>query len=666
MPARLNKAQSKAVRYSDGPLLVLAGAGTGKTRVITHKIAYLIGKGGFAPDEIAAVTFTNKAAREMRQRVKPLVGRTAASELRVSTFHRLGLTILREAHGLLGYKSNFTILDEQDALSLIRDALRSSSLARHGEPERWLAQIGRWKSAGLDAKAAAKTVGDDQWLAIVARAYADYEQAQRTYNAVDLDDLILLPVLLLGAHSKLRGQWHKRIRYLLVDEYQDTNIAQYELIKLLVGERGCLTVVGDDDQSIYAWRGARPENLELIAQDLPSLKVIKLQQNYRSAGNILHAANALIAHNPQLFEKALWSERGQWEPIRVLDAPDEYAEAEKVVGTIAHHRLLNGNQWPDYALLYRSNHQSRLFEQALRERSIPYSLSGGTSFFAYGEVKDLIAYLRLVANQDEDKAFLRVINTPRRELGQTSIEHLTEAANQNRSSLYASALDDSLHALLSPRASRRLREFVMWIDDLGARADADVAGTLEEIIEATNYRSWIADTSATPEESERRLANVDELVAWLKRLPAAEEGGLAEVLGRLAIMDAMDREEEDAGDRVRLMTLHAAKGLEFDHVYLVGMEENILPHRSSIDFDTVEEERRLCYVGITRARKTLVLSLARRRRRYGETQTCEPSRFLGELPDKELQWQRQAGSSESNRETGRQTLNGLREMLGNS
>ena len=355
MPGRLNKAQSKAVRYVDGPLLVLAGAGTGKTRVITHKIAYLIGNGGLDPREIAAVTFTNKASREMRKRIQPLIGREAAGQLRLSTFHRLGMTILREAHGLLGYKSNFTILDEQDAVSLVRDALRSSSVARHGEPERWLAQISRWKAAGLNAKAAGQIVGDDRWLGTVARAYVDYEQALRTYNAVDLDDLILLPVQLLGQHRKMCGEWRRRIRYLLVDEYQDTNIAQYELIKLLVGKRGCLTVVGDDDQSIYVWRGARPENLELIAKDLPSLKVVKLQQNYRSAGNILRAANTLIANNPHMFEKVLWSESGQWEPIRVLHAADEYTEADNVVSSIAHHKLVNGNSWPDYASLYRSN-----------------------------------------------------------------------------------------------------------------------------------------------------------------------------------------------------------------------------------------------------------------------------------------------------------------------
>jgi ATP-dependent DNA helicase Rep len=663
MSDRLNKAQSKAVRYVDGPLLVLAGAGTGKTRVITHKIAYLIGKGGFEPSEVAAVTFTNKASREMRKRIQPLIGRKAASQLRLSTFHRLGMTILRESHNLLGYKSNFTIIDQNDAIALVRDALRASSMARDGEPERWLAQISRWKAAGLDAEAAGKTVGDDRWLLTVAHAYVDYEQALRTYNAVDLDDLILLPVQLLGNHKKLLGEWRRRIRYLLVDEYQDTNIVQYEMIKLLVGKRGCLTVVGDDDQSIYAWRGARPENLELIAKDMPSLKVVKLQQNYRSALNILSAANALIANNPHLFDKALWSERGQWEPIRVMQAADEYLEAEKVVSTIAHHKLINTNSWADYALLYRSNHQSRLFEQALRERNIPYQLSGGTSFFSYGEVKDLIAYLRLIANPDEDNAFLRIINTPRRELGQTSIEHIADVANQNRCSLYAAAMEHNLHVRLTGRASERLREFVVWLDGLAERADEDVAATLDDIIASTNYRDWLRDTSATPEEAERRLSNVDELANWMRRVQATSDGGLAEILGTFAIMDALDREEEDAGERMRLMTLHAAKGLEFDHVYLVGMEENILPHRASIEFETVEEERRLCYVGITRARKTLVLSLAARRRRYGETQSCLPSRFLDELPAEELEWQRDGASTQSDRKTGRKTLDGLRDML---
>jgi ATP-dependent DNA helicase Rep len=665
---RLNPKQEAAVRHVGGPLLVLAGAGSGKTRVITHKIAHLIRSGVHAPHQIAAVTFTNKAAREMRARVASLLHTENTRGLTVCTFHTLGLNILRREHRPLGYKTGFSLFDAQDSEALLKELLR-----KHGEDAstgarsvQW--QICEWKSALLSPEHALSRA-DDELQAQAARLYGEYQRSLRAYNAVDFDDLIGLPTQLFRDHPEALERWRARIRYLLVDEYQDTNGAQYELVRQLVGSAGRLTVVGDDDQSIYAWRGARPENLAQLRQDFPGLEVIMLEQNYRSTGGILHAANQLIANNPHVFEKRLWSDLGAGDPIRVITCKDEEHEAQKVVSEILHQRFTGGDSYGDFAILYRGNHQARVFEKVLHTHAIPYFLSGGTSFFSRTEVKDLMAYLRLLANPDDDAAYLRVVNVPRREIGPGTLERLGAYAHQRGLALLRASAELGLEQHLGDKARTRLRAFAALVERYGRQATAgDPVHAVSELVEDIDYRGWIRETSTSDKAAERRGANLEELISWLDSLRkgALKQATLAELVGRLSLMDVLERQdEEQGGDRVHLMTLHAAKGLEFPHVFLVGMEEELLPHRASIEEDNIHEERRLTYVGITRARRTLSLTLARRRRRYGELVPCDPSRFLAELPSDALVWvgdKSEAAKAES-RKRGAQHLAGLRGVL---
>ncbi|MCG6935771.1 MAG: UvrD-helicase domain-containing protein, partial [Proteobacteria bacterium] len=437
MTATLNPAQLAAVRHLDGPCLVLAGAGSGKTRVITHKVAYLIRDCGIDPRHIAAVTFTNKAAREMKSRVTKLLGNEATRGLRISTFHTLGLEIIRHELKALGYKPGFSIYDNTDSAALLRE-LMTKAFGDHGnQAEQMLWRISAWKSALTSPDQALAEAAGDAVSVAAARLYEAYNHHLKTYNAVDFDDLIMLPVQLFRTQPTTLEQWQNRIRYLLVDEYQDTNVTQYELVRQLVGVRGNLTAVGDDDQSIYAWRGARPENLAQLQDDFPRLAIIKLEQNYRSTGCILQAANALIDNNPHVISKRLWSELGFGEPVRILRTRNEEHEAEQVVSELLHHRFIHRTGYADYAILYRGNHQSRLFERMLREHDIPYYLSGGLSFFAYAEIKDIMAYLRLIANPDDDNALLRIVNTPRREIGPGTVEKLANYAAHQGHSLFA-------------------------------------------------------------------------------------------------------------------------------------------------------------------------------------------------------------------------------------
>ncbi len=664
----LNPSQSEAVRYIEGPLLVLAGAGSGKTRVITRKIAYLIKECGLSPRHIAAVTFTNKAAREMKERVGQLLVGRENHGLRVSTFHTLGLDIIRRELKHLDYKPGFSIFDAQDSAGLIRELLRREG-GTDGLEQEIQRRISDWKNAFITPEQAVSRADDTASFA-ACRIYAEYNRHLKAYNAVDFDDLIMLPVLLFEAEPEVLESWQNRIRYLLVDEYQDTNITQYRLVQLLVGLRGALTVVGDDDQSIYAWRGARPENLVELGKDFPGLKVIKLEQNYRSMGCILKAANRLIANNPHVLEKRLWSEMGYGEPIRVVRARDEEDEAVKVVSSLMHHRFQNRTDFGDYAILYRGNHQSRLFEKALREQRIPYQLSGGTSFFSYSEVKDVLAYLRLLINPDDDTAFLRVVNTPRREIGPTTLEKLGGYASQRGIGLFSASFELGLTQVLKQRQLDRLRAFTDWMVDIGDRSRrGDALAATRDLVREIGYESWLRDTCPSLKQAERKMKNVEELIGWIGRMAEKEEGepDLGELVAKLTLMDILERnEEEDARDRVRLMTLHAAKGLEFPNVFLVGMEEELLPHRTSIEEDSIEEERRLAYVGITRAQRVLTLTLANRRRRGGEVVRCEPSRFIAELPQEDLKWEGAGieAPAEEKQERGKAHLAALRGMLG--
>ncbi|MSP27590.1 MAG: DNA helicase Rep [Methylococcales bacterium] len=660
---QLNPQQQTAVKAIDHPLLVLAGAGSGKTRVITEKIAYLV-KQGLPARHIAAVTFTNKAAREMQSRVFKLLRPEQSRGLRVSTFHSLGLDILKLEHKSLSYKTGITLFDEQDKQALLKNIISHAVNTYDTDLiDQYAGQIGQWKNAFVTPEQAAQTAS-----ANIAGLYEDYNRCLKSYNAVDFDDLILLPVLLFQQHPEILTKWQNKIRYLLVDEYQDTNISQYQLIKLLAGNLGRFTVVGDDDQSIYAWRGAHPENLSQLQKDYPRLQVIKLEQNYRSAGRILKVANQLIANNPHAFEKRLWSELGYGEPLRVLSHKNDVVEAQQVVSEIVHHKFKHGGKYSDYAILYRGNHQSRLFETCLRENNVPYFISGSTSFFAYSEVKDVLSYLRLLVNPQDDAAYLRIINTPRREIGHTTLEKLGGYANERHISLFAASSELGLAQHLPAKARQRLENFQHWLLKTAQRVEnGDTFAVVEQVIQEIGYEQHLKEDSKSKETADRKMRNVNDLVAWLQRIAEKDSGekSLSDVVAKILLMDIMARnEEEEAHDQVSLMTLHAAKGLEFPHVFLIGVEENILPHQHSIETDNIEEERRLAYVGITRAQRSCTFSYCTHRKRYGEISECEPSRFLSELPEDDLEWvNKKQLSPDVVKERGMANLANLKTML---
>ncbi|MDT8386694.1 MAG: UvrD-helicase domain-containing protein [Thiogranum sp.] len=663
--ADLNPEQLAAVREVNRPLLVLAGAGSGKTRVITQKIAHLIKDWGMSAQNIVAVTFTNKAAREMHSRVGKLLPKDAGRGLQVSTFHTLGMRMLRRDANQIGFKSNFSIFDSQDSMHLIDELLRKGGSAYPSDALR--NQISEWKNE-LILPPEAVQQADTEFKQAASVLYSAYQRNLKAYNAFDFDDLILQPVLALQEQDEVREHWQARVRHLLVDEYQDTNAAQYRLVQLLVGATTPFTAVGDDDQSIYAWRGANPENLHRLQTDFPRLVVVKLEQNYRSAGCILKCANQLISNNPHVIEKRLWSALGYGCPLKILACQDGEHEAERVVSEILHHQFTHGTRHGEYAILYRGNHQSRSFEKVLREHSISYHLSGGTSFFEYTEVKDLLAYLRLLANEDDDRAFLRVVNTPRRELGAATLEKLGAVALHCGVSLLAACFEEELSKVLKNRALTRLREFADWVVALADQVQrGDAMPVVHQLIRDINYNEWLVDNAKDPRDAERRLQNVGELISWLERM--AEKGGesvgLTEMVNRISLLDRLDRDDQGNDNCVRLMTFHAAKGLEFPHVFMVGMEENLLPHRSSVEADDFDEERRLAYVGITRAQKTLTLTYANKRRRAGQWESCEPSRFLGELPADDVEWDRPGTvrEPEEQKQRGQAHLAQLRGML---
>lgn len=632
MLSSLNTPQREAVKYLDGPLLVLAGAGSGKTRVITQKIAYLIGECGYAPGHIAAITFTNKAAREMQERVGKLLKDTPARHLTVTTFHSLGLMMLRQEARRLGYKPQFSILDSADSLQIVSDILKSTDKK---EIRRLQHRISTWKN-GMLSPDGVLSRAENEGEAQAAKLYAAYQTTLQAYQAMDFDDLIRLPVELFERDPEALDKWRNRFRYLLIDEYQDTNTCQYRLLKLLAGPRGAFTAVGDDDQAIYAWRGADARNLHNLREDFPSLHVVKLEQNYRSTVRILRSANALIANNPKLFEKKLWSELGTGDPIHVVAAKDEEDEAEKVVMRLVAHKFENRTRFSDYAILYRGNHQARVFEQYLRNQKVPYLLSGGTSFFDRAEIKDIIAYLRLIANSDDDPAFIRAVTTPRRGIGTQTLEKLGNYAAGRHVSLFAAVFEAGLELQMGPKQHEPLVEFCGFINNLQHRAAREPApGILEDLLSAVGYEAYLYD------QDDQRVAaakwsNVQDFVGWLNR--RAEEDGkpLVELTQTIALITMLEGREDEEVDAVRLSTLHAAKGLEYPHVFLVGVEEGILPHRESVDGDQIEEERRLMYVGITRAQRSLTLSYCKKRKRAGEWQMCEPSRFIDELVAEDL------------------------------
>ncbi|TPE48239.1 DNA helicase Rep [Maribrevibacterium harenarium] len=668
----LNERQLEAVKQIDGPLLVLAGAGSGKTSVITTKIAYLIQTCGFKASSIVAVTFTNKAAREMKERVVGMLSKPESRGLSISTFHTLGLNILRKEYRKAGLKEGFTLFDAADSLALVKEILDKEFAGQMDAAGFCQHTISNWKN-DLTPPNVAMTNADTEELLLAAQVYGQYQRYLRAYNAVDFDDLLLLPVSLLLTDEPLRNKWQNKVRYLLVDECQDSNNSQYELIRLLAGDRKCFTLVGDDDQSIYAWRGARPENLERLSVDYPNLKLVKLEQNYRSTRTILNAANTLIANNPHVYEKALWSDHEIGDPIRVMVTRNEDAEAERVAAEIQSRHLRFNIPYQDFAVLYRGNHQARLLEIKLQAYRIPYKMNGGSSFFSRAEIKDLMSYLRLLVNPDDDNALLRIINLPRRDIGPATLEKVGNVANQLGCSLFAAAGDKSLDETVTGKPLASLREFERWIRHLQEKVrTSNPIPVIEQMIHDMDYFGWLQEQASSPKAAERRIDNVRFLLESIQRMmeSAWEEdadAGLDQAIAKLLLIDMLERqEEEEDEDKVQLLTLHASKGLEYPHVFLIGCEEELLPHRNSIENDDIEEERRLAYVGITRAKKTLCITLAAKRRQFGEEIDCLPSRFLDELPEQDLVWEGRGDESESQqRERGKASLSALKAMLNN-
>ena len=667
---QLNPQQAEAVQHNSTPLLVLAGAGSGKTRVITEKIAHLISK-GLPAKNIYAVTFTNKAAREMKERISKLIDSTVSRQLNVSTFHTLGLKILQRDGNKLGFRNNFTIMDSSDSLMVLKQLLKDGGHGSVDSSDEVRHQISSWKNAFVTPAQAIQAAETEDALR-PAKLYQRYDQLLLAYNSVDFDDLILRAVQLLQSHSEIREKWQNNVRHLLVDEYQDTNAAQYQLMALLVGKIGDFTAVGDDDQSVYAWRGARPENMLQLQTDYPRLRLIKLEQNYRSTSRILRCANQLIGHNPHLFEKKLWSDFGLGEPLSVTVLKNSDDESSWVAAKILSDRVRKRTKLGDYAILYRGNFQSRPFEKALRELQLSYSINGGSSFFDKTEIKDLLAYLRLIVNPDDDTAFLRIVNTPRRAIGAATLEKLANYAGNREISMLSASTEMGLSTQLSDKARDSLSQFSYWICKLAREAEqgSEPAEILSAVIDNTHYESWLRENSNDLRAAERKMKNVTELINWVSNLTGRaddEDRTLKDIISHITLQDILNRNNEEDEDAIQLMTLHSAKGLEFPHVFIVGMEEDLLPHVNSMEDENILEERRLAYVGVTRAEKTLTFTLCKYRQRYGEKVVCEPSRFLHEMPEDDLEWTGSGVSKESNREeqlqTGKEHLDGLRNLL---
>ncbi|ADG61523.1 ATP-dependent DNA helicase Rep [Moraxella catarrhalis] len=639
--SKLNPRQLEALNHTQGPLLVLAGAGSGKTSVITQKIAHLIENCRIPADRITAVTFTNKAAREMKSRVQKILSHEKSRGLTVSTFHQFGLQFLRYELKHTSLKPNFSILDADDCQRLLAELMVRDNLSgaeRRELVHEAIKKISDWKNDLIAPKDAAETLDDPEDLGFV-HLYELYERNLRAYNAVDFDDLIAMPVRILRESHEVKDKWQNRIRYLLVDEYQDTNTAQYELIKLLVGRLGRFTVVGDDDQSIYTWRGAKPENMALLKQDFPNLEVVKLEQNYRSTNHILGAANAVIANNEHMFEKSLWSDKGDGEKIRVITCNNDFDEAERVAKEILTHRLRNNQTWDKYAVLYRSNFQARALEAQLRQLEIPYKLSGGTSFFARTEIKDLMGYLRIIINPDDDAAFLRVINTPKRGIGSVTLEKLGLFAQHCGTSLLGACTRAGVKDALGAKAGAIIESFGEFINYYTHQLhdNSDPMPLVRQMITETGYIDYVKESSKNPQQEKGRLDNIEALylsiAALINRADDEHDKTIDAVIRKMVLLDMLEQQQEEENtNKVNLMTLHAAKGLEFDYVYIIGCEEKLLPHVNSIMSANIEEERRLMYVGITRAKSELTLLLCKQRRSGADFKAVTPSRFLDELP----------------------------------
>lgn len=660
MAFSLNPEQQAAVNYVDGPLLVIAGAGSGKTRVITEKISYLVNTCGIKAQHIYAITFTNKAAREMRERLQQKMGEDA-TQLNISTFHTLGLNILKK-HGVhAGLRPNFTLFDEQDALGILQSITDNHALDKQAAIE-VSQQISRLKSALLTPEQVMRKASNPAEQRI-ARFYDRYTRQLRAFNAVDFDDLIMLPCQLLMTDHKIREYWQSEVRYVLVDEYQDTNDSQYALVKYLVGVREAITAVGDDDQSIYAWRGANPDNLNTLNTDYPRLKIIKLEQNYRSSRAILKAANMLISNNPHVIEKKLWSDLGHGDPIRLIYCVDADQEAARIVSEISGHQFQHQTPYSNYAILYRGNFQATLFEKECRLQRVPYQLSGSTSLFNRAEIKDVLAYARVIANPNDDYALLRIINTPKREIGPSTLEKLGSYAADRGVSLFNAATEMGFRQHIKAHTAEKLGHFINWVKRQQSQLNLhDFGAQFQKVLNEVDYHGYLDDISSQADIADWRWKNVLMIIGWIgEQLKQQDKPSLNDAINALLLNDM---KEEDEGSGVHLMTLHSSKGLEFPHVFLAGMEEDLLPHHVSIQDNMIDEERRLAYVGITRAQRTLAMTLAKQRSKYGETIKTTPSRFLDELPEEDLKIEgREPADEEEQKSLNASKLSQLKAML---
>lgn len=631
----LNNNQLSAITHFSSPLLVLAGAGSGKTRVITQKIIYLIEKLNISPDNVYAVTFTNKAAREMLHRtLDGIKDKNTKAKPNIFTFHSFGIEILKKHGHLLDYKNNFSIFDQSDALEVIKQICvnEDSNLEYLKNLQN---TISKFKNNLMSPKEAID-ISKNEIEFIAAKIYHSYQECLHSYNALDFDDLIYIPFQLISRFEEVKHYWTNKIEYLLVDEYQDTNFSQYQLMRMLV--KNNFTVVGDDYQSVYSWRGARPENIKELQTDFPNLKVIFLEQNYRSTNNILKAANQIIKNNNILYEKNLWSANGNGDLVRIHCAADENAEMQFVVQDMNLRRLTSGCKHKDFAILFRGNQQGYALEKVLRENNIPYKITGSNSFFGKQEVKDILAYLKLLVNPDDDNAFLRVANVPKRELGPSTLTKLATYSKNRGKSLFECSFDIGLSSVLSDRQLKTLQDFVNFLNLTAFNAEkGDTIGVIRNFVDEIGYKEYLFNSLSNAKQAEKKWATVEELLNWVGSMLTDKESSndktLKSVLQKIMLIDLLSKDNEDQEkNEVHLLTIHSAKGLEFNEVYIIGVEEDILPHKNSSLEEEVEEERRIMYVAVTRARKKLTLSYCQKRTKYGDIISCDPSRFLSEIP----------------------------------
>lgn len=641
----LNFAQKNAIEFTNGPCLILAGAGSGKTKVIINKIVYLINHCQYIPNNIAAVTFTNKAAYEMRMRLSEYLDISKTKNMIISTFHSLGLKIIKQEMNTLKFSANFTLLDEKDQISLLKKICNKESKTDLRLLKKINFMISYWKNKFFTPSQAQTLAKSD-----LDKYFSDIYKKYNTYlyesNILDFDDLICIPTILLKKNQEIKNRWQKKITYLLVDEYQDTNNSQYEFIKTLTSVDSNFTLVGDDDQSIYSWRGANPRNLFLIKKDFPNLKIIKLEHNYRSSGRILKAANSLISNNMHYLEKKLFSQLQYGTFIKIIIAKNEEHEAEKIAEKILLQNAKNIAQYKDYAILYRGNYQAKILEKILIEKNIPYNISKNSSFFSRTEIKDLLCYLRIIINKNDNSAFMRVINVPSRQIGIITLKKIEKWANKKNKNLYEAINNIELKKILNKKTINKLNNFILLIEKLIKSSLLKPSKILDEIINEIQYEKWLSKILKEPKKIKKSINNIHTLSTWIKNMIQGDKFekpmNLSKIIARMTLRDIVDQsiKKDTKNNRVQLMTLHASKGLEFSSVFMIGMCEGILPNHKSIHNNNIEEERRLTYVGITRAKKQLFFTYCSKRVQYGQTLHMSPSRFLFELPPEDLKWEK--------------------------